>query len=242
MALLQQYQCKRRIYARRRLEGTLLGLTAKLSLVNGTAFITSPSVDLRPYIGYKITLNDGTQNLVGYIKAAGTGETLGDEIIDTWINAGYDTLTLSGSDIQSAIEASSDNVMARKDSGQSMGNLLKFSVTTFTKTSGSTPYIILGSLGNLPLNTDSSVYYLAASGSNTTYYTQHSAIGTFVGFRNNAGVANWSAIGNSLKQVLTPSATGVTIVSAQGGTTYNWVSDGGINPNATSFTATITEG
>jgi hypothetical protein len=44
----------------------------------------------------------------------------------------------------------------------------------------------------------------------------------------------------SLKQVLTPSATGVTIVSTQGGSTYNWTSDSGINGNSASFTAVIT--
>jgi len=58
----------------------LAGFTCNLSIVDGTAFITNPSTSLVPYIGRKITLNDGTQNLVGYIKAAGTGETFIGEV------------------------------------------------------------------------------------------------------------------------------------------------------------------
>ena len=39
----------------------------------------------------------------------------------------------------------------------------------------------------------------------------------------------------SLKQVLTPSATGVTIVSAAGGSTYNWTYEqSGFNRNDSS--------
>jgi hypothetical protein len=48
-------------------------ITANLSIVNGSAFVTNPSIDFRPYLGFKVTLNDGTQNLVGFLKSAGGG-------------------------------------------------------------------------------------------------------------------------------------------------------------------------
>ena len=44
----------------------------------------------------------------------------------------------------------------------------------------------------------------------------------------------------SVKQVLTPSATGVTITSTPGGTTYNWASvESGFNYNATSYSVDL---
>gem|GEM_PF-2987363 len=43
----------------------------------------------------------------------------------------------------------------------------------------------------------------------------------------------------SMKQVLAPSTSGVTIINTCGGNTYNWSINSGINPNAASFNVTI---
>ena len=57
-------------------------ITCNLSLESGKAFITNPSVDLTPYRGMRIVLTDSAgKELSGFIKAAGTGETYGDELI-----------------------------------------------------------------------------------------------------------------------------------------------------------------
>ncbi len=52
--------------------------TCKLSLANGLAFLTSSSLSLSSLAGkpYKITLNDGAKNLVGWIKSAGVAKTI----------------------------------------------------------------------------------------------------------------------------------------------------------------------
>lgn len=57
------------------LEGkSIAAITCNLSTVDGGAFVTNPSINLSLLAGrpYKITLNDGAQNLVGWIKDAGT--------------------------------------------------------------------------------------------------------------------------------------------------------------------------
>src|SRR4030042_1922505 len=59
----------------------IAGFTGGLSMVNGTSFITNPSIDLRQYVGFKATFNDGVKNAVCWFKAPGTGETWGDSVI-----------------------------------------------------------------------------------------------------------------------------------------------------------------
>lgn len=55
----------------------ITGLTCNLSLINGVALITNPSVNLALLAGLsvKITLTDAGKTLVGWIKGAGAGET-----------------------------------------------------------------------------------------------------------------------------------------------------------------------
>jgi len=50
----------------------------RLSLVNGTAFVDFSAVGtLTPYLNRKLILTDSAgKKAVGYIKAAGTGETI----------------------------------------------------------------------------------------------------------------------------------------------------------------------
>ena len=219
---------------------TLAGLTCNLSMVDGTAFITNPSVDLTPYVGCKITLTDTSgYKAVGWIKAKGSAETLGDEKIDTWVNNGYDTLTLDGSDIDAAIEAGTNNALCYKDVSPTTGAMYKFVLGTLTITSGKTPTLGLCCTNSVsPASTD---VFLnpAATG---TYYVTSSLGGTsrYVGFRNSSGEANWSASGITFKQVTAPSATGVTITSSLDGATFNWFAKhSGFLPNAASFTAII---
>jgi len=215
----------------------LSGFTCKLSLVNGTAFITNPSVTLLPFIGSKITLNDGSKNLVGWIKAVGTGETLGSELITDWTNNGYEILTLSGTDITQAVETGTAG-RVYKQTASLYQMLVKVVIGAFTQTSGEKPNLGIGCT-DLNLASSPAVYWGNTWGVATPIYLAFNLDNDRHGFRNTAA-ADWAASGITMKQVTAPSATGVTIVSTKMGATYNWVSDGGINPNATSFTATIT--
>jgi hypothetical protein len=64
------------------------GFICTLSTVAGTAFISNPSIALPPYINKKITLTAGGKTLVGWLKSAGAGETLGSEIATGTLSAG----------------------------------------------------------------------------------------------------------------------------------------------------------
>lgn len=63
-------------------------ITCNLSLVNGAAFITGSSVDVTPYVGRKIAITAGGNDLIGYAKAAGGGETESAEINSGTLTAG----------------------------------------------------------------------------------------------------------------------------------------------------------
>jgi len=213
---------------------TLAGLTCNLSTVNGTAFITNPSVDLTPYIGWKITITAGGKTLVGWVKAAGTGETTGSELVGGWSSPGtWTTFTVNanGHDIDSAIYTGAG--YSENDSANislSTGALAKFGWSA-TRISGS-----MNTIGLINPNIIKQSWS-ATIPLTTTYFTKPSG-NTFVAVKANPDNPNWAAT-FSVLQVLTPSSTGVTIVSAQGGSTYNWTSNDGIDPNAASFTVTL---
>ncbi len=60
----------------------------RLSLVAGTAFADfSEAGVLTNALGGKLTVTDsgGVNKAIGYIKAAGTGETTGTELITSWV-------------------------------------------------------------------------------------------------------------------------------------------------------------
>lgn len=208
-------------------------LTANLSTVNGAAFITNPLTDLRPYLGYKATLTAGGKTLVGWIKAAGTGETYGTELLGT-VAADRDFSSDTGWWSKTGSFSIGSNVASYNGTGDylyrlgvtSIGFLYKNNVTINVITGGVTVEFGAGA-----------DYYRGTSAVHTVYGTAvtdaspFSFISTLQGTIDNV----------SLKQVLTPSAIGVTIVSTQGGTTQNWASNDGIDANAGSFVLTITK-
>ncbi|MCX5695375.1 MAG: hypothetical protein NTW18_01750 [Candidatus Omnitrophica bacterium] len=173
------------------------------------------------------------KTLQGYIKEAGTGETLGNEIsadvpfnnAAAWtIGSGW---SVAGGTGASDGTASNSLWQSSVIPDTSVSKLFK-SVSTVVRTSG-TLRIFIG--GNVFVSkTASSTYtdYITPTTSSNRHIELHSD--SFVG-----NVDNWS-----VKQVLTPSATGVKIVSTSAGSTYNWgTQDSGFNPNSTSFTYEI---
>jgi len=215
----------------------LNSVTANLSIVDGKAFVTNPSVDLRPYIGMKLSISDGSKSLVGFGKAAGTGETLGDEILSdpTFDNASAWTVIQSGWSLSGGKGVKVSDATGRymyETKPLTVGGLYKGHVT-IDAISGSMSLVFLG------YSTFST--YKSVPGLIEGYTTKTGPTLTNVGV--NAGAASQTATIDdiSAKQVLTPSSTGITIVSTKGGTTYNWASNGGINANAASYTITITK-
>ena len=216
----------------------ITGITANLSLINGKAFISNPLINLSLLAGksYKLTLNDGSQNLVGWVGAAGSAETFGDNLVDGFGNGGvpFSIFTTSGVDITRAYTATgarcSDTITV------STGWLTQVSMT-FTLADGSA-----SSAHRIASSEAFDAPYLLidpSSGLNTVYKTL-AADYTHIGFIR-GGLIDFSTSGYQFRQVLTPSASGITIQAAVDDATENWTSDGGINPNAASFTLTITK-
>jgi lysophospholipase L1-like esterase len=212
---------------------TLSSFTGKLSLVGGTAFITNPSVDLRKYVGYKITLNDGTNDLVGWIRSAGTGETEEDKV--------------TGDDSTFA----SDTGFWTKGTGWTIGsNIASYSGT------GSAAQLIKSGLFSTGQLCKYSVDLTLTSGSfrvyvGAAYDVQHTTSGTKTGYVT-CGTSKLSnglwgsttgvltADNLTMKLISTPSATGTVVWNGVGN---SWVAgDTTINTKAASYTVTIGNG
>ncbi len=208
--------------------GSVTLANTRLSLVAGTAFVDFSEANvLTDHVGKYLRVTDAAgKSAWGYIKAAGTGETLGDElvvngdfssatgwILSTGVTIGGDILTVDGSG--AAWSRVADRIMA-----DSTGKLLKASITILSRTAGS----ITIRAGSVDFGTFSTAATHTAYGVPTTSYSYYIKNGStaFAGTIDDA----------SMKQVLTPSNTGVTIVSTRGGTTYNWASiETGFNYN-----------
>ena len=62
--------------------GSVTRTNMKISAIDGTAFVDFSAADvLTNYLGGKLIITDSAgKKLIGYIKAAGSGETLSDEL------------------------------------------------------------------------------------------------------------------------------------------------------------------
>jgi hypothetical protein len=210
--------------------GTTTAGVMKISAVDGVAFI-DPSSDVVASAAFlaavkhndKIVIRSKTNGaeIFGYAKAAGAGETLDVERLTTWVNNGntYETFTSSGSDITSAIESNTNGFSYSNIATQAIGNLMKL-VSTVTLNSGTAPVATLYSGTGITEAPNASFGTLTA-GANAIYRTA-TGVHTHIDFLNYLTNGNWSATGNSLKKVLTPAATGITISTLPGGTTMNW--------------------
>jgi hypothetical protein len=167
------------------------------------------------YIGHLLRIKDSAGKVIqGFIKAAGTGETLsatelvtlGDFSASTgWTqNTGW---SIGGGVASHSSGASAGNV--ERNISPSIGMLVKGTMTVVHTSGGGVRLIVDG-------NSTPAMSFSAVD----TY--RAITLGTWpAGAR---AAADWvGTVDNiSIKQVLTPSATGVTIVSTKGGATFNW--------------------
>ena len=207
-----------------------------ISAVDGTAFVDNLPAEV-------VALADGTHELVvydtagrinrGVLKAAGTGETLGDESITTWTNfpgSTYETLTLSGTDITSAIN---DSGTATASTGSIFTNLGLYKYSFNMTVNSGTVFWRVGAAANP--GTGSTVFFTSASGVRAGYYTpKDGATYTYSAFRVDAA-ANFSSTSNTVKQVLTPSASGATIQVSKWDATENWNKNPNFTYNSASY-------
>ena len=203
--------------------GSFTGVTMNLSIANGYAFIDNSSLNLAPYIGKYITVSDGTNSVTGYISAQGTGETLGSNLVadptcttgSGWSVSGAGSYTYTGG------ACSGSGAYLRNTAGGTLGNLYKITVTLGSGSAVLYPYGVGGTIGSF------------GAGTTSRYYT---GTGTF-----NSGFNGSSIVLTlyNMYQITTPGSSGVTIVNTQGGSTFNWTSNTGINVNSASFAVTI---
>lgn len=206
----------------------------RLSLVNGTAFVDfSAAGTLTAYLGQKLTITDSAnKKAVGYIKAAGTGETLDTEILDdVTFDDGSKWEEGAGWVIAAGIATgSSANTAIYQTKAFTTGMLYKMSINLATISAG-----YIGLLFNDLLTVPT-----AESGVLSAYrisiFSGNKQVG-YLGGDSFSGTIDTA----SLKQLLAPSATGVTITSTPNGATYNWTSiESGFNYNdASGYTYTI---
>jgi len=222
----------------------------RLSAVDGTAFIDFSAANvLTDHIGKRLTIFDSAgKKLIGFIKAAGTGETYGVEKVT---NGGFTSDTSGWTPINNAILASVG--------GGEAGNCLQI-----TEGGGTNPHAkqVFGVVAHTlflhnvyaKAGSEATVHAAAREHIGNIYHTvipaqeatgswvKHGLYGTVKDTGNIEIVLyQFCAIGagtnlfydtDSFKQVLTPAATGVTIVSTPGGTVFNWESkEAGFNYN-----------
>lgn len=245
--------------------GSVTLANSRLSLVAGTAFVDFSTADvLTDYLGKKLIITDSAgKKASGYIKAAGTGETLGSEL---WTNGNMETgdpptgwNTVLGSAVSRAADertggAGSYSLECTNTTGAGFGSESDYDI------GNATGKLYKQSVWMKAISPDGVYLFVAWEGgltgtlSNSTswanvvnYYTSTTSLGERIYlYLNSNTVDSW--VGRyydySIKQVLTPSATGVTIVSTKDGTVYNWTSEEtGFNRNdADGYTYLITSG
>jgi hypothetical protein len=200
--------------------GTLTGL--RISSVDGTAFIDNAGTTVTTYAdgNHQISIFDSSgMELRGVLKAAGTSEELGSELLTGWTNhptQGFDTFTTSGREISSAIELTSGG-RAYSEITFDIGKLYKVDLTGYTLNSGTAPRIAASDVNS----TDSpGIRDLISESPIDFYFTKRFA--THIGVRAVWEATNFAITDTSVKQVTAPSSSGATIVSTKGGTTRNF--------------------
>ncbi len=194
------------------------------------AFLSNPSVDLRLY-PFKHSLVSGGKTLVGFWGGNGTVETLD---VETCTDPGYDNTALwtqaAGTAVtggKGVFTAAAAGAGIYQTPAAEIGALYKQSQDLIV-TIGSA--CVRYSSVDGPTRSTSGSYssYITSTQANPAINTK--AVTEFTGTVDN----------RSSKKVLTPSATGITIVDAQGSSNSTWASNDGINVNSFSFTDTIT--
>ncbi len=224
--------------------GSVTQANLRLSTLNGVAFVDFNSSGLLcPYVGDKITITDGSSHTaVGWIKACGTGETYGSQLLPNTAFANTTSVTSGDSAVLSSVSCSSVSTTCLKVAGNgsanfpygcstattNVGQVIRNAVSGGGGTETSLLYFVTrtGSCGGTTLLSESP----AISGSYAAYnpeYVTAVATTTAVLWESYTATQYWIWGDPSLKQVTAPSTTGVIIVSASGGSTQNWASVSG---------------
>ena len=205
--------------------GSVTQANSRISAVDGTAFYDFGSgTNLTDNLGKYLIIKDSTGKAIkGWIKAAGSGETLGSELFPALDNP-----------------ANFTNVDASWTIGE--GNAVSNGIGFFHKTFVVSVYALCFTSMDIVSRSNGTIYHpysgqgieqagTSGTGVKTRYRTWPSTNCYIYGDGSGGGFIG-TLTDISLKQVLTPSSTGVTITSTKNGTTYNWESqETGFNYN-----------
>jgi hypothetical protein len=210
----------------------------RLSLADGYAFADIVGVTdfLTAHLGEKLIVFDSSKRKIsGYTKASGTGEAYGDELITGWTNyaLSFGYFNSTGKDLISVWDNTGLGLAFTNALPTiSAGGLIKRD-TNLTLNSGDRP---TSQTFHNVFEEDCEEPHLYSpsemvSGANTVYRTIPAT-----GFSTQRLTVETSGATNffstfSMKQVTAPSATGVTVVSLLGGSSYNWEIETGFNYN-----------
>jgi hypothetical protein len=205
---------------------TFGGSNNRCSYADGYAWMDFPTgfnAALHAGLGRIVVMYDSNGRAAwGYLGAAGSGESLGSELLTSWANnsdpADYETFTASGLDITSAINTDAVTASVKCIIPVGEGILTKFSVGTFTLNSGTAPFMRHGgNSAGTPVGEDT------ITSTNAYIFKCSTITNAYAVFRNTSTVGNWAVANTSVKQVTTPSSTGCyiykTLDAAQAGNT-----------------------
>jgi len=181
--------------------------------------------EITPYMdgNHSIEIYDASNRMLkGVLKAAGTSEGLGDELLSLNFLTSWDVFSSAEIIDVDTITTSSEGGVRTKTVKTAVRCLYKAEMSG-TATSGS-----------VHLHNDDGSGSLFVSGFTTGYGTSNNSGKIYL---QSTAAATIDITSLSVKQVLTPSALGATIVSAKAGETYNWTYK---NPNFTFPTSTST--
>ena len=202
--------------------GSVTRANSRISAVDGTAFYDFGSgTNLTDNLGKYLIVKDSTGKAIkGWIKAAGSGETLGSELVT---NGTFDSDTGwtkgTGWSIDGGVAVAANATSALSQNGAVVGALMVLNWELVSRTVGQvTAYGALTPYQTVP----GTYQHILTRG------VAADTIGPYF-----YGIGFSGTIDNiSFKQVLTPSSTGATITSTKNGTTYNWESqETGFNYN-----------
>jgi hypothetical protein len=219
-------------------KGTISGL--RISAIDSVAFIDNCSA-ITAYAdnAHKVEIyHSNGARLVGIAKEAGSGETLGDEILDdtgfddsgSWIKQGNWSVAGSAASVNNNTSA---NFSVYQSKARTLGVLYKGVAVVGSYTSGGYDILLVGITG--------SSYNPSQTTDRTKYLTAHSTdTGQPFGLINRSSVSVLSIASLSIKPVTAPSTDGIIITNAKGGSTENFLTqDSGFVHNEASYTVIV---
>jgi hypothetical protein len=193
--------------------GTITGL--RISAVDGTAFIDNAGATIPTYAdgNHQIEIYDSSNRMLkGVLKAAGTGETTGSDLLtgldisSGWTAIGTPATTINDADTYTANSTSSGVRKFLWTLGALYKGFLTVSIT------GTSTYTFLGRNPNDMIIAGAGTQHKTVSIDTAVYIA---TIGTTTGTVTDILTA-------SLSQVTAPSSSGATITTLKNGDVYNW--------------------